>query len=607
LPALNQLQVRAITSRCDIVERAASGWRMKRIALSWFAILFVLFAGRASFADEPEGTPADDHAEQAAPPDQHHEAAPADEHHEAAAADEHHEAAAADEHHEAAAAEATDDADEDDAHYSKFDPDGDGHDDPALEKEYEAAMGGIKPEIDTDAVDKELEARPQDKDLLPSISADQFRAVVRVVKKVVLARMEKKVEKSSAKKMAQFSMGISGFSLLGVLLLFLPFVYAKKYPGKAGTLFKYSGLAALVFFVTVNLFGSVLYGLKTAQGTLGNFTNPSLAIARGTFDTLDTHAEEYLTMGKELFAPTLEQLQGNSDEQPSVLLLENGTKIVKSAGVFITVAKMFKKLDFVFKVLPIILFGVTMILFGLAIRPTLTEIVKLPMRAASGEAGAGRQVTGNAMRRVWGELKAGICTIGVLTLLTLVSGFVLGETVGPALHELLHKFSLAVNYLQFVPNASTGLVFAALFGVMLFLALNIATLILSMSFFLGKSQKIFQRRFNEGEPISKHARYFRLGVPAVLFVQLLPWLFVVVADKVLNKIDASILDGVTDASKISWGKLMLAGPLFLVVGYVLMFWAARGIKAIRFLKSYDPRGAAAPLLRSEPLTTRRAA
>jgi hypothetical protein len=312
----------------------------------------------------------------------------------------------------------------------------------------------------------------------------------------VLAKMEAKMAKKSAVKMAKFSLGIFCFSLLGFGLLLMPLFVKKKYPGKAGVLFKYSALAALTFFVTVNLFGGVLFGMKTAQGALGSSTNPTLAIASGTFDTLYDNADDYLVMGKELFVPTLLAMEGNSEEQPAVLLIENGMKVVQDAKVFMSIAKMFKKLDLVFSILPIILFFVTMILFALAIRPTLTEIIKLPMRAASGELGAGKATTKNAMKRVWGELLATLCTVGVLTVLTFVSAAILGQIVKPALDALLGYFSLAVNYLQFVEGASSGVVFLALFSVVLFLALNLATLILSMSFFLGKCQKIFQARFN---------------------------------------------------------------------------------------------------------------
>src|SRR5262249_35043717 len=154
--------------------------------------------------------------------------------------------------------------------------------------------------------------------------------------------------------------------------------------------------------------------------------------------------------------------------------------------------------DFIFSVLPIVLMIVTLVLFVLAIRPTLTEIIKLPARAAAGAGGVAAETVKNSLRRVKGEMLATLCTVGVLSVLTLVSAFVLGKIVGPALEALLFYFTNAVNYLQFVEGASSGTVFLALFGVIFFLALNLAALILSMSFFLGKSQKIFQARFNDG-------------------------------------------------------------------------------------------------------------
>jgi hypothetical protein len=487
---------------------------------------------------------------------------------------------------EPAAARDDDDDDDDDVPYNKFDLDGDGASDPALEQEWKETLDGYSATMDPDAIDAALDARPEDSEMVPSISPEEFRKIVALIKKVVLAKMETKMAKKSAEKMATFSLGIFCFSLLGLGLLVMPLLLEKKYPGKRALLFKYSALAAGTFFVTVNLFGGVLFGMKTVQGVLGSATNPSLAIASGTFDTLHDNAEDYLTMGKELFVPTLMALEGNSEEQPAVLLIENGMKVVEDAKVFMSVAKMFKKIDFVFSVLPIVLFFVTMVLFALAIRPTLTEIIKLPMRAASGEAGIGRETTRNAIKRVWSELLATLCTVGVLTVLTLVSAFILGKIVQPALDAMLGYFSLAVSYLQFVEGASSGIVFLTLFGVILFLVLNLATLILSMSFFLGKCQKIFQARWNSGTPIATHTRFFKWGVPAVLFVQLFPLIFVYVAEKALDTINSSLLEGIKDADAVPWGKIMLAGPLFLVVAYALMFWGARGVQAIGFLFSY---------------------
>lgn len=482
--------------------------------------------------------------------------------------------------------DAEEEFDEDDPPTDPFDSDGDGVVEPdeiEERKEFQAEFGDIPDDVD----DSALEKRSEDAELRPSLTVEKFRKLVGIARKVVLEKMATKIAKKSDKRMRKFSYMVFGFSLLGVFLLAMPLALRKKYPGQGKVLFKYSALAAVTFFVTVNLFGGVLYGLRTAQGALSNYTNPAIAVARGTFDTLDKNAEFYIVTGKELFGPTLEQMNKHPDEQPAVLLLENGLKVAQDAKVFLSIAKMFKRVNFVFSVLPIILMIVTLVLFVLAIRPTLTEIVKLPAVAASGTGGSvGADVVKKSMHRVKGEMLATVCTVAVLSVITLVSAFVLGKVCEPALEALLFYFSEAINYLQFVEGASSGLVFAALFGVIFFLVLNLATLILSMSFFLGKSQKIFQARFNEGTPLAHHKRFFKWGIPAVLFVQLFPLLFVVVAQMILMKINGGILEGIEDAEAVSWKKLMLLGPLFLVVAYMVMFWAARGLKAIKFLATY---------------------
>ena len=447
---------------------------------------------------------------------------------------------------------------------------------------YKSAFAGMP----DDVAEAPLEARPADQELAPSLSAEQLRAMVKLAREKVLARMQAKMERTSEARMGKITALIGWFSLAGMLLLALPLVLRERYPGRGRILFKYSLLAAVTFFVTVNLFGGVVLGFKTVQGELGSATNPQLRIASAFFDTLDTHAEDYLVMGKELFAPTLEHLN-DGGEQPALVLLENGKKLVKDADVFVSIASAFKKLDVVFALLPTVLLLVTMVLFVLAIKPTLLEIVKLPITAASsGEAGVGRGVVARALRRVGGELLATICTIGVLVVLTLLAGATLGRVVGPALDALISHFSLGIIYLQFVKGASSTLVFVMLFGVILFLVLNLAVVIASMSIFLGKAQKIFQRRFSDGTPLGAHAQFWRWGVPALIVAQLLPWLFIAIADAVLDKLDDKLVGGVTDPASIPWGTIMLVGPIALVGGFLLVFWAGRGIKSIAFLAKY---------------------
>jgi len=206
--------------------------------------------------------------------------------------------------------------------------------------------------------------------------------------------------------------------------------------------------------------------MRSAQGAVGNQTNPQLKLAAGFFDTLDHNAERYVNMGREVFAPTLESLKGDSDEQPAAVLLANGQKVVKKAMVFKTIAGYFKKVSFIFGMLPVVLLGVTLILFVLAIKPTLMEIIKLPATVAAGTGGADGVVK-RAMRRVGGELVATICTLGVLIVLSMFAGFVMGKVVEPMLDTLITCFARALDYLQFVEDASAGMVGLMLFSVIL--------------------------------------------------------------------------------------------------------------------------------------------
>ncbi|MCE9572130.1 MAG: hypothetical protein K8W52_03130 [Deltaproteobacteria bacterium] len=471
--------------------------------------------------------------------------------------------------------------------YMEYDEDGDGKMEPdelAAAKEYEAEFKDIPDDVD----EKALDARSLMDQLKPSLTIENFRKLVRLAKGKVLERMKAKMIAKNDKKMEKFSFIVMGFSLLGVLLLLTPLFLRKKYPGQGATLFKFSGLAALVFFVTVNLFGAVMYGMKIGQSKVAA-TAPNIALASGFFDTLDDNAEQYIVMGKELFAPTLEQLTGKSDDQPSVALIANGQKVIKDAMVFVRVAKLLKKIDFIIAAIPMILLFVTIILFALAIKPTLVEIIKLPAAAASGKDGASKEVVGKAMKRVKGELLASLCALGVLFVLSLISSFILGRVAQPALTAIIDYFCLAVTYLQYAKDASSGMVFLMLFSVIIFLVLNIGMLIVSVAFFMGKTQKIFQRRFNDDVALGKHARFWKWGTISVVIVQVIPLVFVMLGQLGLEAINKGVMTHGGSAADVNWTMAMLAGPLFLVFGFLIFFWAARGFKAIAFLFKYKPQ------------------
>jgi hypothetical protein len=71
-------------------------------------------------------------------------------------------------------------------------------------------------------------------------------------------------------------------------------------------------------------------------------------------------------------------------------------------------------------------------------------------------------------------------------------------------------------------------------------------------------------------------------------------------DKIANAI-------IGDGEDIKWSLLMLSGPLLLVLGFVAMFWAARGVKALEFLATYRVKDVLAERRAGEPVPLRPAA
>src|SRR5262249_17157366 len=151
-------------------------------------------------------------------------------------------------------------------------------------------------------------------------------------------------------------------------------------------------------------------------------------------------------------------------------------------------------------------------------------------------------------------------------------------------------FGTAVIYLQAQAGASSGLVFLSLFGVILFLIINLGVLIVSIAFYLGKAQKVFQARFHDKVPMREHGRFWKWGTASIGLAPVVPLLFMIVASKLLDVIENKLIG---DGSDIPWKLVMLVGPVLLVVGFLGVFWAARGFKAIKFLFGYKVKPAPA--------------
>src|SRR5262249_39544495 len=133
------------------------------------------------------------------------------------------------------------------------------------------------------------------------------------------------------------------------------------------------------------------------------------------------------------------------------------------------------------------------------------------------------------------------------------------------------------------PEFSKFVVYMSVMGALLFLVLNIAVVLVTNVLFLGKMQKIFKRRFHDKVPLGMHKRFFGWGVLSLVWAQVLPLVFVAIAQEGVGKLIDKLTDGASPDAPPPWAAILLSGPAILVFGFIVVFWAARGLKAITFI------------------------
>ena len=422
--------------------------------------------------------------------------------------------------------------------------------------------------------------------------AAALRQVVRDVRGKVLEKISDRIAAKQGEKLDRIAMVLSLIALSGVFLLFMPLFLKKKYPNQTGTLFKYSALAALLFFLAVNLFALVLFTMRGTQSALGKYTNPQVKMVSSTLDLVEEKAEDMADIGPILVEPTLASLSGETDAPILTIMLENVQKLKNDMTVFTTVGNFFKKLNWLFGMLPILFTGLAIFLFAKVARPTLLEIVRLPERAASGERGVVGHTVRLTLRNVWAEAKATFATVGVLLALTLVGAFLLGYVLQPAIEIFMAYLAVCFMYVQIAPDASSFWILFSLMGSILFLVLNLAVIILTTIFFLAKSQKIFQKRFRHGIPLAAHGRFWKWGVVSALWAQLLPVLYILASVPAIGWFVEKSVERFLNENTQNWAFILGTGPAMFIVTFLLVFWIGRGVSALGFLAKYKVEGEA---------------
>jgi hypothetical protein len=462
----------------------------------------------------------------------------------------------------------------------------------------EAAEPAAAPTEGVDPAAPETAGEATDGEMTPEQRAEYAAALRQFVQEIrarVLGKITAKIQAKQEEKLDRMAAIISVLALSGVFLLFMPFHLRRRYPGRMGHHFKYSALAALLFFLTVVLFSFVLFAMRGAQTALGEYTNPQVRLVSSTFDLIENKAEDMAEVGPLLIEPTLQSLNEETDSPVLVIMLENIQKLKNDVSVFTSVGRFVKKLDWLFGMLPILFTGLAMILFARMAWPTLAEIIRLPESAAEGRRGAVGHAVRLTLRSVWAEAKATLCVVGVLLALTLLAAFLLGFVLEPAIEIFMAYLAVAFLYIQVDANASSFWILFSLMGSVLFLVLNLAVIVLTTLFFLAKSQKILQGRFRKGVPLGIHRRFWRWGTLGAIWAQLLPVLYIAVAVKAIGwfveKSAERFLDPQNPADS-NWPFVLASGPALFLVTFLLIFWIGRGVSALRFLATYKVEGEA---------------
>jgi hypothetical protein len=367
-----------------------------------------------------------------------------------------------------------------------------------------------------------------------------------------------------------------------VLMVILPLVYRRRFPGKERQLLRSSAISTAAFIGTSYLFSFVLLLLRMIQNKTGGRLDPVITITHGVFTFLEEKADRLGALGRQLIEPTLDQLSNGGEGSAGLVLLQNAQHFRGEISAFRSIAGFYKSISGVVGYVPFLLVMIAVYLFFMSALPVFKDILKIPLYVAEGSADAEKRVVRAALGRVGRELLATLCQIGALLVVTALVGVLLRAIVGPAIRAFMVMLLVSLYYVQRVPNASSALMLFALGATLLYLLLNVVLALVTSSVFLIKTGKIFKDRFHSDVPLRAHARFWKWGIPAVVWTLVLPLIYLNVANQVAGAM-ATSLNRTTER----WGLTMTLIPLMLIVGWGVVFWAARGAKSFVWLARYQ--------------------
>lgn len=416
-----------------------------------------------------------------------------------------------------------------------------------------------------------------------------------------IPEVEHTLMRESAHRDAWVAGGIACASLLA-----LPWVIVSSRKRREGTRlatpFGYVALAAGLVFFGMSLLAGTLLATERLQALAGRGAAPNLTAMTATLDALDDGAEQVERFGPAVVTPLLRDLgAGDTTPLPAAFVGAVGRHAPDAEGhapTFETAAVMARALDAGAQHVPAALVLLVVLVFLSALRPTLREILEMPARASSDEAHVAEAVRRSVLIRVARELGVTLVLALSTTALAFASTVAVSAVVRPATRVLLH-YTLAAGDWMKAGGASSPAILGGLSAGIVFVGLSAIFVVAGCVAFVDKTHRLLQQRAHERAALPPHADFWRWAPSGVALVLILPAVF----GHTISALVEGPLDRTLARGAIGQTTFFATAPLLLVLGFVIVFWAARGFRAIGFIARYPIRPEATPTTARSPSIT----
>jgi hypothetical protein len=460
---------------------------------------------------------------------------------------------------------------------------------------FDQSLACVQQEAQTDAVSNPA-----------YIAKEKLREWLGIARSKVISKLRKKERKAQMASLARILIFLGILAVIGSLIvLLMPVFIGKRYPQHKPLLWKASAIAAGTFALTIVMLGATLLVMRLAQGAIAtDSTSPKMRLADAAFDVLEQ--EEYVEGFSELSKVRLDFIKGplrtivEADpdkkaeyssfiayvathwstilEEPELKsIAKNAKKLKSSAGSFKSVIGFYKKVDWIMGLVPIVLAILAVLLYLLPVRQTLIDIASAPAKAAASGTGQ-TDIMGTAKHTVFAELKSVLPFLALVLVLLPLTGVFLAIAVKPLIEILLGYFLLTMFYILF-SDVSTFVLYASLGGAIMLLVSILAVYIMGMVFFIGTTRKILRSVFHFRHTWGEFKRFFKWGGISMLWILVLPVLFVLGLEYITFEMFEPNVESLG-------AKDMLLIPVGALVAFPVLFWAARGFKAMKFIMKF---------------------